>query len=170
MFFARVPRVSRTVAICAFAAAFVVGASMAQAAHAYAGSAGATQGSTTRASGVNTPLALAGFAVLSCGLLILGRSRVSQSRADGRHTLVPAQVAPVAPAPLAPGPTPRSPAPDPAALAPLAVIAGALHATADALDSIAPGLTGPAAGTVAASAERVREAHVTIARWLETRR
>ncbi|MBE0609506.1 MAG: hypothetical protein IH609_09010, partial [Dehalococcoidia bacterium] len=58
----------------------------------------------------------------------------------------------------------------PAALAPLAAVEGVLRATADALESIAPGLTGPAAGTVAASAERVREAQVTIARWLESRR
>ncbi len=155
---------SRAVAFSAFAAALLLGASLAPDAH--AASAGATQGSDARASGVNTPLALAGFAVLSSGLLVLGRSRVSQRRAGEQRTLAPA----LALASPAPGPTPRSPAADPAALAPLAAIAGALHATADALESIAPGLTGPAAGTVAASAERVREAQVTLARWVESRR
>ena len=170
MLFARVPRVSRTAAICAFAAAFLLGASMAPAAHAHAGASGTAQGSTSRASGVNAPLALAGFGVLSTGLLVLGRSRVSQRRPDEQRTLATVPLAPPAPALATAAVTPRSLSPDPTALAPLAAIAGALHATADALKSIAPGLTGPAAGTVAASAERVREAQITIARWLETRR
>lgn len=169
MLFGRVPPVLRTVAICAFAAPFVVGALTAPAAHADSATAAAAQDSTVRASGVNTPLALAGFAVLSSGLLVLGRSRGSQGRTGEQHTLVPAQVAPVMLAPPAAGPPHRSPPPDPAALVPLAAVAGALHATAGALESIAPGLSGPAAATVAASAERIREAQVTIARWLETR-
>ncbi|MBE0610607.1 MAG: hypothetical protein IH609_14600, partial [Dehalococcoidia bacterium] len=104
MLFARVPRVPRTVAICAFATAFLLGAPMAPAAPAHAGTAGAAQGSTTRASGVNTPLALAGFAVLSSGLLVLGRSRVSQRRAGEQRTLAPAQVAALALARSAPEP------------------------------------------------------------------
>jgi hypothetical protein len=131
---------------------------------------GAAQGSTTRASGVNTPLALAGFAVLSTGLLVLGKSRAGQRHAEEQRALAPVPPAPLALALPTPGPTPRSLSPDPAALAPLAAVAGALHATADALESIAPELSGPASGTVAASAERVREAQITLARWLESRR
>jgi hypothetical protein len=145
-------------------------ASPGAAAQAQAGTAGAAQGSTTRASGVNAPLALAGFAVLSSGLLVLGKSRVSQRRAGESRILAASPVADLGLAPAAPGATPRRLASDPAALAPLAAISGALHATADALESIAPGLTGPAGGTVAASAERVREAQITLARWLERQR
>lgn len=161
---------SRTAAVCAFAAAFLSGASMLTAVTAVALAPGTAQGSTTRASGINTPLALAGFAVLSTGLLVLGKSRSGRRHPEEQGTFAPVPQAPLALAPATPGPTPWNPAPDPAALAPLAAIAGALHATAEALESIAPELSGPAAGTVAASAERVREAQITLARWLESRR
>lgn len=161
---------SRTVAACAVVAAFLLGASMLTAATAVALAPGAAQGSTTRASGVNTPLALAGFAVLSTGLLVLGKSRAGQRHPEEQRTFAPVPQAPLAVTPAMPGPTPRHPDPDRAALAPLAAVAGALHATAEALESIAPELSGPAAGTVAASAERVREAQITLAGWLESRR
>jgi len=114
-----------------------------------------TQGSATRVSGIDTPLAIAGLAVLSGGLVVLGTSRVSRQRANGQ-----AVSATTLPADRAQPPADRGPAagplpPDPGALAPLAAVAGALHATADALESIAAGL-GDTAGRGGASAERVR--------------
>lgn len=166
MLFPRVPRGARAAVLCAIAIASVLAAGMLAAGEAGALAPGAAQAGGTRASGVNTPLAIAGFAVLSTGLLVIGRSRGGQRRAAGGPALLPA-VPLAAPATTA---APRPVAADLAALAPLAAVAGALHATAEALASIAPDLPAPASGTVAASAERVREAHVTIARWLETRR
>lgn len=132
-------------------------------AHAEGPGAGSSGG--TRVSGVNAPLALAGLAFLSTGLLVLARSRPHVVRAPRLVAAAPALGMPARPLAAA-GPQPA----DAASLAPLAAVAGALHATAGALDAIAGELAGPAAGTVAVSAERVREAQITLARWLENRR
>lgn len=163
MLFARVPRVQRAAALCVLAAALLFALLALPPLPAGAASPGAAQGGATRASGIHMPLALAGFAMLSSGLLLLGKSRI------GRRPGIPALLAPARSAD-APPPVPRPLPPAPSALAPLAAVAGALHATASALDAIAPGLSGPASGDVAASAGRVREAQITLARWLEDQR
>jgi hypothetical protein len=132
-------------------------------AHAEGPGPGSTGG--TRVSGINLPLALAGLAFLSTGLLVLARSRPYTVRAPRLVAAGPAVAMPAMP-----GAASAPPPGDAASLAPLAAVAGALHATAGALDAIAGELAGPAADTVAVSAERVREAQITLARWLENRR
>ena len=158
------PRAPRTLALSAIAATAVAGlllfTTIAQAA-----APGASASGGTRASGANTPLAVAGLAFLSTGLLVLARSRAGTVRAP---RLLPA--IPAATRPAAPQPTGAQPPAAAASLAPLAAIAGALHATAGALDIIATELPRPEADSVASSAERVREAHITLARWLEGHR
>lgn len=151
--------------LAALAAAAIAGllllASVAQAA-----GPGASSSGGTRVSGINTPLALAGLAFLSTGLLVLARSRAGTERAPRLLPASPAAALPAASEPTSVQP----PAGAAASLAPLAAIAGALHATAGALEAIAAELPRPSADSVAASAQRVREAQVTLARWLEHRR
>lgn len=127
---------------------------------------GAASSGGTRISGINTPLALAGLAFLSAGLLVLARSRPRAERAPRLLAASPAVALPLAPKQVAPQP----PAAATASLAPLAAVAGALHATAGALEAIATELPQPTGGSVATAAERVREAQITLARWLENRR
>jgi hypothetical protein len=164
-----VPPAQRAAALCAIAAILLLAPWWPAGSPAEAASAETSRDAGGRASAVNTPLALAGFAVLSSGLLVLGKSRIDRRRTTGPvllSTAPPATRQLPAPTPSVPRPLPR----DPSALAPLAAIAGALHATANALDAVAGELPGPAAGEVAVSAERVREAQVTLARWLESQR
>ncbi|GMV86877.1 MAG: hypothetical protein AMXMBFR80_27310 [Dehalococcoidia bacterium] len=160
------PRAPRTLALSAIAATAVAGlllfTTIAQAA-----APGASTSGGTRASGANTPLAVAGLAFLSTGLLVLARSRAGTVRAPRLLPAIPAGTRPAAPQPTGAQPPAAAAA---ASLAPLAAIAGALHATAGALDIIATELPRPEADSVASSAERVREAHITLARWLEGHR
>lgn len=127
---------------------------------------GASSSGGARVSGINTPLALAGLAFLSTGLLVLARARTGTAPSPRLLPASPAAALRAAPEPTSVQP----PATAPASLAPLAAIAGALHATAGALEAIATELPRTSADSVAASAQRVREAHVTLARWLENRR
>lgn len=129
-----------------------------------AGSPAPAATSGTRADGVNAPLALAGFAVLSSGLVMLALSR---RPAAARQ---PAVASPAHPAvtPRAVPQHPASPARVPQSAEPLYSVATALHATAEGLDAVATTLETPASAEVLAAAGRIREAQITLQNWLDS--
>jgi len=139
------PHIARTVV-----ALGTLGVSLAAAA--LPSAAGASSGSEPGASTIDPGLGAAGLIVLSCGIALLGLSRVARP-APGGAQIVPRSARPVSAAAAShPARTPR------AEPVPLAAVASALDATAGALLAISAELGEPAATTVAREAGRIREA------------
>lgn len=120
--------------------------------------AGASSGSEPRASAIDPGLGAAGLIVLSCGIGLLGLSRVARPVASG-PPIVPRATRPATLAATSQPVQTAGTLPTP-----LAAIASALDATAGALLAISAELGEPAATTVAREAMHVREAAAELRR------